>query len=1076
MAEDTRPDADFSELAPQKAEKLATPVVNSVQDQATDQAIATIQDSVDDRIDKVAGGETRGDKVADILRSIEKSMFLQTEFLSRISATASDQISFEKEQSEDTKRAESLAGVSDPEPQKDDRSMMDKVKDKALGLGRGARDTLIGSEEDSGLKKTLKTLATAVAGGLVVSGFVGAAAKDGLQNLGFSPETSENVGESVGDATGMGTTAAVLASSLKFFTGKGPGGLKAFAATAVAKLTYDAIGSLDIDEDGKILGIKNELVQLVGGGLAGIATFVGVGKSFKALGTGLKKSFNFAKNKLGGGPKVPKVDVPKPTTSSTKAITNATKVATKGLSATATTAAQALPNALNVPSTGVVSQGTPSTVSSIAEKLKGVNPEKAAKFAKFFKFAGPAAAIIPALIEPAMAIYNDEPDDVIKTQIAGALGSVGGATLGSIAGTTAGAALGLGAFGVGAVPGGIIGGFIGGISGAFAGEWLLEKMTNALMGGPEVNPEDMNKINDEAKPEISSGEQPKKPSQSVKAQIVDIPKIDKKEAETANALESQDSATKSLEAFKSTAKSGEIKMVQEEGQMGDFLGPQEKLVFSDAEEQAQYDSLLDQKSQADMRVQDARAEMIGMDALEPNTLDKIDFLQEKGLLPASFQGAITMGKFESGPLEGLTPDEAIDNYVRNQKQAQVSVDTQAQIPTIVPDKDRVPTEDGKIPAKVLTPQEARTVNIKEAVEAKSNLEEFKKTAGPSTMIDGQEVFEDAEEQEKFQELKTIEKASQDKLVSEFKDAPIEQVFNKKYLESVGGVEGISPEEQERSRQRFAQKQFLRSQGILLPVSQTDEDLNNKINNFVKGYGIGTGQLDDVESQDGVMETAIRSAEIETASDVKVPVQIEDGVKDLTKNEIVAGEKDGTIKKSVATRALMDIYGSIKTKETATGDDVSSSLEKAETNLATAKAAFAEAEKDDTLRETLEGEMKYSQLQADIAFAEQDLADANARAAASGAFIKRMPEAPKSIIETSGIESAPEKLMSKSKAISDDKATQDAQGQAIMMQNLSKGGDTTTVTNTRGGDRQTINIVKGGSSSLGNSHIPVPQSV
>jgi len=693
MAEDTRPDADFNELAPQEAVESMTPVADA------------LKESIEARFTKVAGNEIRGDKIPDILRSVEKSMFLQTEFLGRISKSLDKQISFNKEASEDRDRLENLGSVSEedaPPPPSEDKSLMDKIKDKAIGAKNKARDTLIGAEDDGIMKKIAKTMTTAVVGGLFVSGFAGEAAKDGFRRVGLSDERSEAMGESVGDATGMGTTAAVLASSLKFFTGKGPGGLKAFASTAVAKLTYDALGSLDIDEDGKILGMKTELVQAVGGGLAGIATFIGVGKSFRALGKGLKKSFNFAKSKLGGGPKVPKVDIPKPTTSSTKAITNVAKTASKGLTATATTATQAIPSGVNINTSGVANQGRPSTIKGVAESLKNTNPSKIAKYAKFFKFAGPAAAVLPALIDPAMAIYNDAPDDVVRREVAGALGSVGGATLGSIAGTTAGAALGLGVGGVGAIPGGILGGFIGGISGAFAGEWLLEKMTDALMGGPEINPEDMNKINEEAIPKSDAPSV----SANVGAKITDASGAQK----VADAQVNADGADKALENFKSTAKSGQIKMVQEEGRAGDFFGPQEKLVFSDAEEQAQFDKLNDAKFDADYAVEDATSEMITGDSFDaPGQFEKLQFLQDKGFLPDG-NNTIQMGKFVGGPLSGMTPDEAIAMYVaQNSSTSKAAAEFKAgdkPIPKIEPDMTKPKTADGKIPAKLADDSQA----------------------------------------------------------------------------------------------------------------------------------------------------------------------------------------------------------------------------------------------------------------------------------------------------------------------------------------------------------------------------------
>lgn len=104
-----------------------------------------------------------------------------------------------------------------------------------------------------------------------------------------------------------------------------------------------------------------------------------------------------------------------------------------------------------------------------------------AKFMKFLRFAGPAMAVIPALMDPVMAIYNGAPDDEVKKQIAGALGSIGGGVLGSMAGFAFGSAL----------PGfgNVLGGIAGGIGGALMGESLVEELTDYLMGtGPVPDP------------------------------------------------------------------------------------------------------------------------------------------------------------------------------------------------------------------------------------------------------------------------------------------------------------------------------------------------------------------------------------------------------------------------------------------------------------------------------------------------------------------------------------------------------------------------------------------------------------
>jgi hypothetical protein len=126
------------------------------------------------------------------------------------------------------------------------------------------------------------------------------------------------------------------------------------------------------------------------------------------------------------------------------------------------------------------------SIDDIMEALKAEGKAATlAKYAKFFKFAGPAMAIIPALIDPALAIYNGASDQEIRKQIAGALGTIGGAYLGAIAGT-AGATMipVVGQSGIG----NILGGIVGGVGGALSGEYLAESIADALMGGPPAKP------------------------------------------------------------------------------------------------------------------------------------------------------------------------------------------------------------------------------------------------------------------------------------------------------------------------------------------------------------------------------------------------------------------------------------------------------------------------------------------------------------------------------------------------------------------------------------------------------------
>lgn len=650
MAEDTTtPDADFEDTG----EKVAGPIASA------------LDDSIRTRFEKVMGGELRGDKTVDILRSVEKLMFVQTEFLSSISNALDDQYSLSKDTIEDQERESKLKDVSEggDKPEKGEgfgSKMMGAVTEKLdMGDGPGgfAKKLGIGLLAGFGAKGFFKSLGSGL-----------------MEKLGFSKETSEKGGEAAGNGGMLGTLTAL-------FTKGGPlkkmkGGIQGFVAGTVGSLVYDTISGFDADKDGKLLGLKKELVAGTGAAIAGVGSFIATGKALSKAGNAIKSAVGITPKPPvpgggGGSPaKIPKADAPKPP-KTPKVTTPKTPVAK-------------IPGASTITTSGKAAQGKPTTIRGVLGKLPA---EKAAKFARFFRVAGPLGAVIPALLEPAMAIYNDEPEAVVRKQTAGALGSIGGGALGALAGGSLGTMLfpGIGS-GIGAG--------IGGLFGAISGEWLIEKMIGAIFDGKDL-------------------------------------------------------------------KEGDLKS----------------------------------ESKKNTRVR-------------------------------------------------------------------------------------------------------------------------------------------------------------------------------------GGRKGSAP----------------------------------------------------------------------TESPSKAP------------------SASATAKKPPSASATAKI------------ESTGPSVEEAQNQLTSAKAAFAEAEKDDTLRETLEGEKKYSLLKADVAFAEQDLADANARAGANGDFVKRKRGAPKSIMEVAGIESAPEKLAGKTQAIASNQMAKEQATAASIQQNVAKGGDTVT-TNTVGGNSTTFNIIKGGGSgSLGNpSHLPVLQS-
>lgn len=201
-------------------------------------------------------------------------------------------------------------------------------------------------------------------------------------------------------------------------------------------------------------------------------------KAIKSVGgaavTALKKPKTVKAVKPAGSTKAPKVPVPK----------------------------GKLPSGGNVGAAGKVSKAVSSKLVSAkgianAMKLEG-RMGQVAKYAKFFKFAGPAMAIVPALIDPLMAIYRGEDKKEITKQTVGALGTIGGAALGGLAG----AALGTGIFpGVGSA----IGGFVGLGLGAFMGESLTESIAEAVLSGSDISEDDAKKLNSGTRRRSSRG-------------------------------------------------------------------------------------------------------------------------------------------------------------------------------------------------------------------------------------------------------------------------------------------------------------------------------------------------------------------------------------------------------------------------------------------------------------------------------------------------------------------------------------------------------------------------------------------
>jgi hypothetical protein len=436
-------------------------------------------------------------KLAQVFSSIEKQLVAQTGFLKSMQGDISDQFKFNKDmvrKTESEKRRESVAGedgsnalessTSDP------KNSDDKKKNLAgdFGIG-GILATALGGIGLAGLlgvalKKTLPALLAPVIGS-----FVNGAVTQALTDAGASENTAKLIGDTADTAVTWGIWGKMLFGKW--------GGLAGLLAGVGSHLG----GWMDLNQDGVIGGAMGEISSdpkfwdnfgmTIGAGL-GLSPILY--KVAKALGlVGKKSAEKIADAALKAATETAeKATAATPPAAAGKPLT---QLGTVGEAAAARRAAAEvipIPSGSNVGVTGKVvafAKGKFKSIADIVEAMKS-DPTKAAKlakYAKFFKFAGPAMSVIPALIDPAMAIYNDESDEEIKKQIVGALGSVSGAYLGAIAG--AGLTTLIPVVGQSGI-GNLLGGIIGGVGGAMSGEYLTEELADALLGGPDPEPVD----------------------------------------------------------------------------------------------------------------------------------------------------------------------------------------------------------------------------------------------------------------------------------------------------------------------------------------------------------------------------------------------------------------------------------------------------------------------------------------------------------------------------------------------------------------------------------------------------------
>jgi len=1004
LPKDTRPDADFGELPPDQSWTPDNSNINS--------AANALGDSIRKGLGMMGeDSSVASDNMIQILLSVEKSMKEQTEILGKISNTLDSQLALNVENDEDADRAARLASISE----EDEKSKVDPEAPKPTPLGRlkdKVAKTVMPQEDDSIMKKLAKVAALAAGTFFTAKGFfkeTSSMVTEKLVEKGImKEETAEKVDESVGKAGGISTGVGITQQILKrgsFGKLKVPGAVPLMVGSGTASLAYDAIGEM-ADENDEILGMRKEISQAIGGGLTGILSFVATGKAMKHLSRGMKKSMNIAKKKLGmkvpPDPEIKKAKVTdiKDAKPKTQAKTNVKTPPTSGNNAlktdpkppktdgpkpkagggkptpkpTPTPKSNVLkfPSGANVRTDGKVIKGPQaSTKPSISQAIKDIPAEKAVKYAKFLKFAGVAGAVIPALIEPILAISNDESPEVIKKEISGALGSVGGGVLGGLAGTAIGSAV----PGLGNAAGLLVGAGVG----ALAGEYLVEKMTSYLMNeNPEVTEDEVNKVIGRKKKKS-----PNAPSQ-VKARIITSTPDERQEA-VDTASTNLDMATAELKQFQEEAGPMETRKIRDARNR--VTG--EEQVYADPEKQKQFKQLKSKKDQA-------RYELYSAKELQNIANEQAE--QEKAAL--GFFG------FE---------EDMRQNEVKDVAEAQIKADETS---------------------KALADFESTAKSGRTVTEVDDFGFETTKT-----------VFDDAKEQAQFDKLNAAKFDAENNLF----DANNKLITGDEF-ETAGMFEKVL---------------FLQDRGFL-PEGESQIEMGK----FVGGPLSGMTPDEAISMYVTQQSQIAKSASEFKAGDRSIPTIEADPTKPVTEDGKIPG-------KVTPAEAFLP-------NNVATGDDMGLSVEEAEKQLTDAKEAFAQAEEDGSIYEGF----RQDQLQADIQFAEKDLRDANARAAANGDFVKRKPEAPKSIMETLGIQSAPEKLGlvsdssssiesspeklgPKAKFLSEDQATKDAQGQSAMMASINKAGD---VTNNVGGSTvdNTINVFKGGNDSLSN-HTPKSQT-
>ena len=453
-------------------------------------------------------------KLSRIFSSIEKQLIAQTGFLKSMQGLQSSQVKFTKDMVSDAerRRMEEMVSEGDTAPQK---TKVDVTANQGSGSTKDAGSG-IGMLSKALTGAGIAALAAKVLGGgilaimaPVISSFISGAVEKSLTLIGVDEGFAEDIANATNTAVEWGIWGKLLfgkkggiagllmgiGSHLGSLFDRNKDGIVEFAGYEVTTDTFNQFGTiLGLAVTPLLMGIASKLSI----GIKSMTTFL-TDKATAAL-TSAKRMIGMAKDAaaetgkrmLGAGSDAAKRMLG--TGAKADSIRPGAKpsVPTSGKPASVipkTTLARSirpgkLPSSMKYNSAGRAIDAATGRFQSIEQIMDAMKAEgkmaQLAKYSKFLKFAGPAMAVIPALIEPAMSIYNKESDDVIKTQIAGALGSIGGGALGAIVG---GAALSF-------IPGvgTIVGAIAGGVGGALGGEYLIEELVESLLGGPSAKP------------------------------------------------------------------------------------------------------------------------------------------------------------------------------------------------------------------------------------------------------------------------------------------------------------------------------------------------------------------------------------------------------------------------------------------------------------------------------------------------------------------------------------------------------------------------------------------------------------